>query len=77
MGILNPPDHPARFHLGADPPQARSDLGNILITLNQVAACAAYLLKDPLPLRQERRILKSLDIKVTGGTTRLNLGPAK
>jgi hypothetical protein len=77
MRVFNPTDHPARVYLHADPSETRTDLGYILISLHKVTPSTAYLLKDPLALRQEGRIFKRLDIKMTGGATRLNFGAAK
>src|SRR5712692_10006291 len=74
MGILDPANHPARIHLGADSPQTRTDLGDVLVSFNQVATGAADLLEKPLALSQQRRILKGLNVQMTGDATALDLG---
>jgi hypothetical protein len=65
MRVLNPPNHPAGIDFCADPPEARANLWNILVSLDEVATGAADLLKQPLTLGKKRRIFKRLNIYMT------------
>jgi len=77
MGILDPAYDPAGIYLGTDAPEARSDLGDVFISLHQVASGASDLLKEPLSSGQELGVLQRLDVEVAGGTIGLHLGPAQ
>src|SRR5262249_33553386 len=64
MRILNPPHHPARINFRADAPEAWTDFGNVLISLDEMTTSAADLLEEALTLGKKRRIFKWLNVQV-------------
>src|SRR5215475_1695385 len=72
MRIFNPAHHPARIDLGTDLSQARSNLGDIFVALNQVTSGTANLLEQDLSLGQKRNTLELLHVEMARGATRLD-----
>src|SRR5262245_51953981 len=77
MRIFNPPHHPAWIDLGTDLSQARSDLGDIFVALNQVTSRTADLLEQDLSLGQKRNPLELLHVEMARSAARLNLSAAQ
>src|SRR5690606_18913410 len=76
--VFDPAHHPARIDLGADFCQARRDLRNVFVALDQMAAGATDLFEKPLAFGQQRRdVGEFLNIEVAGGTARLHLFAAQ
>ena len=71
--VQDPLDHPAGIHLGADPSEARSHLGDIVVTLDQVAAGTTRLLEDLLSPSHHLGALKALDVEVAGNAVGLHV----
>src|SRR5262249_47275418 len=75
--IFDPTDHPVGVHFCADPFEAWADLGNVFVSLDQMATRTADLLEGYLTLSEQRGILETLGIEMAGDATRLNLRAAQ
>src|SRR5262249_37812001 len=67
MRIFNPAHRPARIDLGTDLPQARRNLGDILIAFNQVTSRTASRIEQDLPLVQKGDTLHLWHVEMPGG----------